>query len=348
MAARRHRAARSPSPGPPFVRALSCTAGTRAALCGGGAEAEDGSALLWDTAGPRLSVRSEKRPQQPRADPSPSARPHLHQIFPFGRSRAPSCVPSCSPLRFSPRGATPPARLRGVMRGGPPPEGTKERPRPAAARLTPSGLHLRGDRARPTARPPQRGGPVGLLTAPRARPNVSNGSNGRARGAARVGATPSARPTAQGSAGVTPGAPLPFALLGARGRAPHLPRAAEADRGELFAAAMAGAGRPRPRERGPQGGSGRADPSLTFFWPRSPFRPFLSPPRPPPPRRPGPLPPPASPPGRLLSPAESQRVKQRAGGGSAATAPSIPPIRVRHSGAFHPPRVPGEPRVGLL
>lgn len=71
-------------------------------------------------------------------------------------------------------------------------------------------------------RPPPRGGPFGLLTEPRAR---LNGSNGRARGAARVGATPSARPTAQGGAGVAPGAPLPCCSAGGAG-----PRAASPGR----------------------------------------------------------------------------------------------------------------------
>ncbi|ABF72195.1 RLORF1 [Gallid alphaherpesvirus 2] len=67
-------------------------------------------------------------------------------------------------------------------------------------------------------------------------------------------------PRRRGARGLPRGRRSRVALLGARGRAPHLPGAAEADRGELFAAAMAGAGRPRPAGEDPRADGGERTP----------------------------------------------------------------------------------------
>nr|WOL21473.1 RLORF1 [Gallid alphaherpesvirus 2]WOL21672.1 RLORF1 [Gallid alphaherpesvirus 2] len=101
-----------------------------------------------------------------------------------------------------------------------------------------------------------RGGPVrSTHRAPRAAQRLQRScARGRACGSDAVRA-----PHGAGGAGL-PGAPPRVALLGARGRAPHLPGAAEADRGELFAAAMAGAGRPRPAGEDPRADGGERTP----------------------------------------------------------------------------------------
>lgn len=69
------------------MRALSCTAGTRAALCGGGAEAEDGSALLCSGTRPGLgsAYGARKGPSSPERIPH---RPLVHTFTKYSPSGA--------------------------------------------------------------------------------------------------------------------------------------------------------------------------------------------------------------------------------------------------------------------